>query len=269
MSKCYIQNLGMIVTDKCNLDCAHCLRGCKRDNFMSDEIIYKTLEQVIGVGNLSIMGGEPTLAIDRIEKIINSVIENNIRLDLFTITINGTIYSKDFLLLLDEISKYMNDDQNCCFAISTDRYHIDELNRLGLIDLFKENLAKYMESKYFFGFRNPSKKFFREGNAVHLDNNFTVPLRPLDMLVTYVGDNKKFNNSGLCNIGPLISVNTNGIVTQGDASIANQETIYNYGNILNDSIENIALLNGKLIEKPKTFERSTARLLKRYQNYNR
>ena len=31
MKKCSIQNLGMIVTHKCNLDCAHCLMGKKED----------------------------------------------------------------------------------------------------------------------------------------------------------------------------------------------------------------------------------------------
>ena len=44
MKKIYIQNLGMIITNKCNLNCDHCLRGEKCDNkSMSDEIIKKTL----------------------------------------------------------------------------------------------------------------------------------------------------------------------------------------------------------------------------------
>ena len=43
MKKIYIQNLGMIVTEKCNLNCAHCLRGKCSDKVMSDEVIDATL----------------------------------------------------------------------------------------------------------------------------------------------------------------------------------------------------------------------------------
>ncbi len=31
MDKCYVQNLAMIVTNKCNLDYYHCLRGARNN----------------------------------------------------------------------------------------------------------------------------------------------------------------------------------------------------------------------------------------------
>ena len=72
MKKCYVQNLAMNITDNCNLECAHCLRGERCNRNMSDDVIEATLSEVKGVGNLAINGGEPTLAIDRIENIVDS-----------------------------------------------------------------------------------------------------------------------------------------------------------------------------------------------------
>ena len=45
MRKVVIMNLGMIVTEKCNLDSQHCMRGKKCDKKMSDEVIEATLSQ--------------------------------------------------------------------------------------------------------------------------------------------------------------------------------------------------------------------------------
>ena len=91
---------------------------------MSDEVIENTLNQIESIGVLNIAGGEPTLAIDRIEKIIDYIIRRRIKLDNFSIVINGTIYSQELLELLDEISKYIGD-------IKFHTYAPDLIMRLG------------------------------------------------------------------------------------------------------------------------------------------
>ncbi len=271
MNKCYIQNLALIVTNKCNLDCSHCLRGAKNNNCMSDKVIEATLDQVSTVGNLAINGGEPTLVLDRLEKIISYVIEKHILLDEFTITINGTIYSEILLELLDEINRYIGSKNICALlAIFLDKYHFDEITKLGIQKEFLENIRKYQESKYFYGYRNTKQKLFREGYATRLDDKLTVPLRPIKPLITYVGKNKRFDReNGLCNIGPLVTINPEGIITECDSSIENQESLYNYGNVLTDSIEDVILKRGELVLKPKKFERASSRLLKKYWTYNK
>lgn len=271
MGKCYIQNLALIVTNKCNLDCSHCLRGAKNNNCMSDSVIESTLDQVNGVGNLAINGGEPTLVLDRLEKIISYVIERHIIIDEFTITINGTMYSEQLLELLDEINRYIGSDGiSALLAISLDKYHLEEIKKIGIQKEFLENLKRYQESKYFYGYRNIKQKLFREGYATSLDEKLTVPLRPIKPLITYVGKTKKFDRkNGLCNIGPLVTINPDGIITECDASIENQEKLYNYGNVLNSSIEEIILEKGELVLKPKKFERAANRSLKKYWTYNR
>lgn len=271
MKKCYIQNLAMIVTEKCNLDCAHCLRGKKSNNCITDEVIEKTLDQVAGVGNLAINGGEPTLVIDRLEKIISYIIKKRIMVEAFTVTINGTIYSPELLELLEEINNYIGENAVYShFAISLDQYHLEEIEKLNIMNEFIENLNKYRESKYFYGFRPINKKMFREGNAVNFDERLTVPLRPLIPVISYVNKESKLDmENGLCNIGPLVTINTNGIITECDSSNEHQKTIYNYGNVLSDSIEEVCIKNGAKILKPKKFERVACKSLKKYWTYNK
>lgn len=262
MKKCYVQNLEMIVTNNCNLDCKHCLRGKKNNDCMSFDVIKATLEQVCYIGVLNIGGGEPILALEQMEKIISFIIDNKILLDYFTVTINGTIYSEEFLKLLDKINNYHI--EHVSFAISLDDYHVEELEKRNLREAFIENAKKYQESKYFFGFRDIDYKLFREGNAVNLDKKLTTPLKLLKPVLTYIGEKDFDRENGICNIGPMIVVNPYGTLTECNASIEHQETIYNYGNVLTSSIEESCIQMGSRILTPKRFQKVTEKELKKY-----
>lgn len=279
MNKLYISTLGLIVTNKCNLDCAHCLRGCKNNDDMTDEVIEATLSNFKGIGNLAICGGEPTMAIPVIEKIFDYVMTNHIFLEEVTVTINGTIYNNEFIRLLDTINNYIlkykelekNRKSQVEIVISLDNYHYDEIDRLGLNNIFKENIHNYDKSIHFYEFRGFKKniKLFREGNALNLPSNLTIDLRPMNILVTYAGKNKKFDEqNGLCNIGPIVTISTDGIVTECDASIDNQKTKYNYGSVLDEPLEQIILKRAKVLT-PRKWNRQYKKELKRYDNYNK
>lgn len=272
MNKVYIQNLGMIVTNNCNLDCEHCLRGCKSNKKMSKEVIEATLNQLKAIGNLVLCGGEPTLALDVIEKIFSYISENKILVNQISTTINGTNYSLEFLRLLESISNYIPDN-NIMFTISHDTYHQQELERLNMVKTYIYyiyNIKRHSESKYFYGLRTleDGLRLFREGNAEDLNKDLTINLRPIDIVITYVGRFSKFDKNGLCNIGPLMSVNTDGIITEENASIEHQETLYKYGNVFDDSFEEVALKRGRII-KPRQWNKETSKIIKKYVSYNR
>ena len=272
MGKCHIYDLEMIVTNNCNLNCAHCLRGEKNCVTMSDEVIEATLSQVRSADVLNISGGEPTLALESIKKIIDYIIKNRIKIDDFTLTINGTIYSEELLELLDEIGKYIGEDEvHALIAISLDKYHLDEIKKLGLYDEFVENLRRYSENKHFAFTReeNPKLKLFREGNAEALDQKLTVPLRPIKPIITYVKDEKLDIRNGLCNIGPFVTIGATGTITVSNASNEHQESIYNYGSVLDDSIVATYIRNGSPILKPKKYIRTINRKLNKYLTYNK
>ncbi len=264
MNKVYIQNLAMLTTNNCNLNCGHCLRGCKNNKNMSKEVVEATLNQTGAIFHLGISGGEPTLALDALENIFSYVINQKILINQLSMTINGTNYSVEFLKLLDYISNYIPGIK-IMFEISHDVYHQQELERLNMVEAYKENIKKYAESEYFYGLRglDYQLKLFREGNAESLNQNLTSALKPMDIVVTYVGRFSRFDKNGLCNIGPFVTVNPDGIITECDASIEHQQTLYNYGNVFDDTFEEVALKRGRIM-KPRQWYRETGKIIKRY-----
>lgn len=266
MDKIYMQNFGMIITNRCNLDCAHCMRGCKNNKNMSEEVINKSLEQFVAIGNLAICGGEPTLALDVLEKVINYIVDNHILLEQFTVVINGTNYLDEFFKLLEYVDQYISSltfrkkDIQTQFNISYDRYHMSEIERLNLKERYYDNLKKFKESKFFgeINYLPDNAILFREGNAINLPLEDTEELIETPIIVTYPGQSRIFKKKGLCNIGPLMTVNVDGIITECDASLDNQEGRFNFGNVFDNTFEEIALERGKII-KPRSWMRETSK----------
>lgn len=272
MGKIVIQNLGMIITEKCNLQCEHCLRGQCSNRVMSDEVIEATLDQVCSIGNLNICGGEPTFALDRIEKIIEVIIEKKILVDAVSVVINGTRYETKFLDLL----KYFEDEvfygrrkSKIIFSISWDQFHHNEIARLNMKKEYLENVERYAESKYFYELNRLEGKLFREGRAENLPEEITTPLIVMKNIITYAGKwGRDDRVNGLCNMGPMVTINTQGIITDCNASYEHQETIYNYGNVLTDSIEEVLVPRG-IIVKPRHFSKALRKEMNHYYNFNK
>ena len=272
MRKVYLQNLGLIITEKCNFNCAMCLRGKCSNKEMSDEVLEATFENVIGTSCLSVCGGEVTLALERLEKLFSYIITKKILLEQLAITINGSNYNQDFIKLLDSFKKYLETVNEGCYepalTISYDKFHLAEMKRLGLEKVFWENCQKYQKSGHLLGYQSLDKKLFNEGNAINLNSKKTIPLRPMPYIMSYVGnDIKEDRENGLLNIGPIVTINTEGIVTEADGSYLNQRTIYNYGNILDSSLEDICLNRDPLIVPPKKYFKECVKAQKKYQTY--
>jgi MoaA/NifB/PqqE/SkfB family radical SAM enzyme len=278
--KMIVDVLGMIVTERCNLKCEHCLRGCRSDKVMSDEVIEATLSNFEYIHTLAICGGEVTLSLDVVEKVIDYVIKHNILVGEITYTINGTIYSQKFLDLLDYSRSYLIRDgmkkDRTSFAISHDSYHFKEIKRLGLEEQFSDNLSKYKKSPYYYGLRGLDTKVFREGRAENLPEDKTLIFRPMETYMTYYTKyrtflgfmKKKFDReNGICFMGPVVAVNPDGIVTDCDASIEHQYTKYNYGNILEESLEDIMLRKQAIIVQPREVHRKMIKEIIRYNTY--
>lgn len=263
-----VMNLAMIVTERCNLNCCHCLRGGCSNKCMSDEVIKATLDQFCHIHNLAICGGEATLSLESIEKIFSYIIDNNISVDMVTLIINGTIYSDEFLRLLDDIDEYINIDKRrkslATFTISWDKYHYSEVERLGIVSEYLDNIERYSQSRHFSGKQMLKGKLIREGNAKNLDLSLSKEFRPMRPLVTYVDEHLKYNRDGICFIGPFVTVNVDGIITECDSSIEHQRNLYNYGNVFVDSIEDVCVDRGKVFTNHKKWYRANAREMRKY-----
>lgn len=273
MEKISAMNLGLIVTEQCNLNCAHCLRGKCSSKVMSDEVIEKTLSQFSFIGNLAICGGEPTFAIRQLEKIFSYIIDNHIVVDQVTLVINGTRYSEDFLTVLGYIEEYVNyrklSKALTTFTISWDKFHYEEVERLNILGEYKDTIDRYSKTKFFDGFQRLFGKLIREGNAEKLNPNWTSPLKPMNSFVSYAKPPIKFfsKEKGLCNIGPIVTVNVDGIITECDASLDNQRLLYNYGNVFYDSVEEVFLQKRKaLVVNQYRWKHFCDKEIKKYYN---
>ena len=58
------------------------------------------------------------------------------------------------------------------------------------------------------------------------------------------------------------------MVTECDASIKHQRTLYNYGNILDENLESIITRIGEEVS-PRTWYRQTGKIMKKQTTYNR
>lgn len=266
MNNLYVDNLGIIITEKCNLNCAHCFRGDKQCRDISFEVIDAIFEQIKAIDILNICGGEPTMAVDKIVYLFKKIIEKKIRVRNICITINGTIYNAKLMKMCQKMNDYIRKrfpDGGVGIYVSFDKYHLEEMKKRGLS--FQKEIFK---SPCFAGVRelDANLKLFREGNAKFLDTNLTIPLRPMK---TFILDCSEKSKSITYRIGPFITINIDGTITEDNTTYERQQTIYNYGNILTGNLVNSLLDNGAEMVKSEIMYRILSKKeIKRFMFYN-
>ena len=126
MKLCFDQ-LAIEVTRKCNMHCAHCLRGPAENKDLSETDLYSLLSQTDSIGSLTFTGGEPTLNLDIIEKTLAYCKKNRIPVYGFYVVTNGKKVTSRFLKLMIEWYAYCigcGADEECCgIALSKDMFH--------------------------------------------------------------------------------------------------------------------------------------------------
>ena len=260
-----VQNLCLIIGEDCNLNCLHCLRGKKTKEVMSDEVIEETFCKIKYIHNLNICGGEPTMHIDRLQKVIETIVKKRIFVDNISVTINGTIYSKKLIDLAKYFVRYSNHHRfkrnTFKIFISLDKYHFYEMQRLGLCQQFYSNMNKYKKSRFFADFRELDYNLFNEGNARYLNDSKEdfIPHLPIIAYAGYGMEEDREN--GVCNIGPLVTISTDGLITEDNVSFESQRSNYNYGSIFDNQIDKILIQNGSKIVMPREFDEENAKIL--------
>ena len=92
-----ITDLALEITRKCNMRCAHCLRGEAQKQTMGDDIIKSALQAVKVIRTLTFTGGEPTLAVNQILYALKCAQENEIEINQIYLVTNGKVVSDRFL----------------------------------------------------------------------------------------------------------------------------------------------------------------------------
>ena len=146
--KLYYSRLQIELTRRCNQSCAHCCRGEAQNIDLTKEIVDDFFEKndIYYISNLLFSGGEPTLNGEMLEYFIDKIIEKDIIVYSFMLSINGLSYSKELINGLNKLRDYIilkSDSERYypgILMISQDQFH-KEAN--------KEVIEKLKDLSYF------------------------------------------------------------------------------------------------------------------------
>ena len=153
MNKITFDKLIIELTRSCNMfpPCKHCFRGDSQNISIDKKYIDGLLNQTEIINSLFFTGGEPTLAIEEMEYILNKLYENRIPLFDFGFITNGLIYDEKVISIIKKYSKLVklcceigsgkpiNAENNVVIGISIDKYHNNQ--KLAEINIRKYKIA--------------------------------------------------------------------------------------------------------------------------------
>lgn len=226
-----LEELHLEITRNCTLYCEHCLRGDKECVSMDLNTLENVFKDVTAVDTLLLTGGEPLIAINQLEKLVEIIKSKGIRVGVIRLITNGTIMSARVLKVLKELSGLTKID----IKVSADIFHKLELERLGFVDLRNKNFK--ILSDYF-----GAKEYGAENDDV--DSKYTI-----NQMIYSIGRAKRLTPERLEEINKMVS---NHYVTNDhfglsrekgrpvfllDDSIGGQLTIDVYGNLVGYGLE--------------------------------
>lgn len=174
MNKLYAKQLSIEITRRCNMLCAHCMRGDIQSVDINHQYIKNILKHFKSIQHFNITGGEPSLNTKAITYILKQLKLYNIHVYDFYIVTNGSLssISKEFIDICSELYDYQEekDSNNHMLEMSDDKYH-DNRHHQKAIDVLKqypffglrgqaENIFLFKEGRCTTGFSNPIHKIY-------------------------------------------------------------------------------------------------------------
>lgn len=170
MNKLYIKTLSIEITRRCNMVCAHCMRGDPENLDINHQHIRSLLKHVTHVHRLTITGGEPSLNPKAIRYILKQLKSFNIHVYDFYIVTNGSIssMSDQFISVCSDLFDYQEnkdlEEHSHMLELSDDRFHDKTLH---------EKVTAKLRLYPFFGTRGQSQNIylFKEGRCTTGEQN--------------------------------------------------------------------------------------------------
>ena len=218
------------ITNVCNMQCEHCLRGDSGKDYMDKKIIDIVLQQVDDF-SITFTGGEPSLYPEAIRYAVDNIITNDKTVTSFFVATNGKKYSQEMVNALIELNAYILETQGMLenyssLALSRDEFHedIDKMNEFRY-----RGLSFFSESKIqnFINYSSGNMRgIINEGNAHHNG----IGTRDIEREEICV-DKDDFSVDNIL-IDGILYINVHGDVIIGcDYSYENQQK-YKIGNVL-------------------------------------
>lgn len=229
-----LYDMAIEVTRRCNMHCAHCLRGNAQNMNITRNIIEDALRDVEWIGALTLTGGEPSLNVLGMLNVLDVCKQNNIQV--------GSIkdISDDFLVAMVKWYAYCAECSNferemCGLALSEDMFHDD---------ISDESVAKLQAFSFF---REEDKKtdwgvvsLINEGRAVELGD---FERREIDYDFDFPVDvyhNDDGEDEIIVNNDSIVYLSANGDI-KTNCDIAYDNNYLTIGNVCTEDLRTILL----------------------------
>ena len=107
MKQYHVTNLILEVTRRCNMNCAHCLRGNAKAVDMSPEVLKATMGHIDSICDITFTGGEPSLNLPIIAKTLEICKSRHMNVSSVFIATNGLANVDCLLKICDKWHEYM------------------------------------------------------------------------------------------------------------------------------------------------------------------
>jgi len=177
----YIYELVLETTRKCNLRCAHCMRGNPQRMTMTPQILQAVLSSCTGIGTVTFGGGEPSLAPEVFEEFFNISHWRHINFESFYIVTNGKAHNglSRFMRAVDRLYWMAGEQDACSLVVSQDQYHkaLREVN-WGRYEMKDETGRSYDEFPPYFDMKSRTGDIHNpiaEGRAIETQVGWREP----------------------------------------------------------------------------------------------
>ena len=124
--KIKLETLVIEITRRCNMACAHCMRGNSQKIDLDIRKLRIFLRGVISINRLVFSGGEPSLNPKAIKQVLEICKEYGIRVNFIQLSTNGKEVSEEFLNAMTEWHEYcrtFDSKKTCYIYLSKDGFH--------------------------------------------------------------------------------------------------------------------------------------------------
>lgn len=126
MQKYQLNKLYLILGTQCNLNCKHCMGGDPKENIsMNMKCIERLIDDVSCINELTLGGYEPTLYIPLMYEIIDTFIDNGVKINHLHICTNAKVFSEELIEFIKYAKQFLTKPEKTALFISDDIFHLN------------------------------------------------------------------------------------------------------------------------------------------------
>lgn len=250
--------LNIVLTQKCNLNCPHCMRGDATSKSMTVEVMDSFFQHFSRIEEICLSGGEISLEPKLIFNLLECLKKYNVDVQSVIFPTNALVVSNELLEALAALRDYLFecadryrihvDKENCLrINISYDHFHIEQMQKQGYdFEQYRANIQKYVQafgSDCVMANVGSDYRLIGSGRARSLGAERKIKFNEGYDYLYYV--RTKFNRQEVL-LGTILSLSVNGDIIPANCAFKDEQK-YSIGNILKDNFGQI-MSRAKLVK---------------------